>query len=67
MSKFLITGGNGQIGSHIIESLLKDKNNNILNIDNLKTGKSYHLADHKNLKSENLCISKMVEKHFYMA
>tara|TARA_B100000035_G_scaffold312813_1_gene325100 strand:+ start:1607 stop:2542 length:936 start_codon:yes stop_codon:yes gene_type:complete len=61
MSKFLITGGNGQIGSHIIESLLKDKNNNILNIDNLKTGKSYHLADHKNLKSENLCISKTKE------
>ena len=35
----LITGGCGFIGSHIVEELLKDKNNKIVVIDNLISGK----------------------------
>ncbi len=49
--KFLVSGGFGQIGSHIIEKLLEKNYNKVLNIDNLKTGKKYHLKDHKNLKN----------------
>lgn len=33
MTKFLITGGSGFIGTHLITSLLKDKNISVLNID----------------------------------
>ena len=41
--KILITGGAGFIGSHLVEKLLK-KNNEILIIDNLMTGKKENLS-----------------------
>ena len=47
--KVLITGGLGQIGSHVAELLL-NKNNKVFIIDNLKTGRSINLRPHKNLK-----------------
>ena len=40
--KALVTGGNGQIGSHIIEELLS-VGCKIVNIDNLVTGRKIHL------------------------
>lgn len=45
----LITGGLGQIGSHIAEMLL-ERGDKVLVIDNLATGRREHLDDHPNLK-----------------
>jgi len=47
--KVLITGGLGQIGSHIAEMLL-ERGDEVLVIDNLDTGRKEHLSDHPNLK-----------------
>ena len=47
--KTLITGGLGQIGSHIAEMML-ERGDEVLVIDNLATGRREHLADHPNLR-----------------
>lgn len=47
--KVLITGGCGQIGSHVTEMLL-ERGDEVLVIDNLATGRREHLSEHKNLK-----------------
>ena len=47
--KVLVTGGCGQIGSHIVEMLL-ERGDHVLAIDNLATGRREHLADHANLE-----------------
>ncbi len=47
--KVFITGGCGQIGSHIAEMLL-ERGDQVMAIDNLATGRREHLADHPNLK-----------------
>lgn len=47
--KVFITGGCGQIGSHIAEMLL-ERGDQVLAIDNLATGRREHLADHPNLQ-----------------
>jgi UDP-glucose 4-epimerase len=47
--KVLITGGCGQIGSHIAEMLL-ERGDKVLVIDNLATGRREHLADHSKLQ-----------------
>lgn len=47
--KTLITGGLGQIGSHVAEMML-DRGDQVLVIDNLATGREEHLVHHENLK-----------------
>lgn len=47
--KVLITGGCGQVGSHVAELLL-NRGDEVLAIDNLATGRREHLADHSKLK-----------------
>lgn len=47
--KAFITGGLGQIGSHIAEMML-DRGDEVLVIDNLATGRREHLADHPSLQ-----------------
>ena len=47
--KVFITGGLGQIGSHVAEMLL-ERGDDVLVIDNLATGRREHLTDHPNLK-----------------
>ena len=47
--KILITGGLGQIGSHIAEMLL-ERGDQVLVIDNLTTGRKEHLDNHPNLE-----------------
>ncbi len=46
--KVFITGGCGQIGSHIAEMLL-ERGDQVMAIDNLATGRREHLTDHPNL------------------
>ena len=47
--KILVTGGLGQIGSHVAEMLL-ERGDEVLVIDNLATGRREHLEDHSCLK-----------------
>ncbi|MBA3664208.1 MAG: NAD-dependent epimerase/dehydratase family protein [Bacteroidetes bacterium] len=49
MMKILISGGCGQVGSHVAELFLK-RGDQVVAIDNLATGRREHLADHPNLK-----------------
>jgi UDP-glucose 4-epimerase len=41
--RYLVTGGAGFIGGHLIESLLADKSNEVIAIDNLSTGRLSNL------------------------
>jgi nucleoside-diphosphate-sugar epimerase len=47
--KVLITGGLGQIGSHVAEMMLA-RGDKVLVIDNLDTGRREHLGEHPNLQ-----------------
>ena len=47
--KALITGGCGQVGSHVAELLLA-RGDKVVVIDNLATGRREHLSDHPNLE-----------------
>lgn len=47
--KTLITGGLGQIGSHVAEMLL-ERGDEVVVIDNLATGRREHLSDHPHLR-----------------
>ena len=47
--KALITGGCGQIGSHVAEMML-ERGDQVLVIDNLATGRREHLAEHPRLR-----------------
>ena len=46
MTKYIITGGAGFIGSHLVETLLK-KRKNIVVLDNLSTGRIENLKKFK--------------------
>ena len=45
MYKYLITGGAGLIGSHLVRELIKKKNTEIFVVDNLWRGKIENLKD----------------------
>ena len=47
--KVLVTGGLGQIGSHVVEMLL-ERGDEVVAIDNLATGRREHLSDHPKLR-----------------
>lgn len=47
--KVFVTGGLGQIGSHVVEILLK-RGDEVVVVDNLATGRIEHLAKHPKLK-----------------
>lgn len=49
MKKIIVTGGLGQIGSHVVEMLL-ERGDKVIAIDNLATGRREHLQDHPNLQ-----------------
>lgn len=49
--KVLVTGGLGQIGSHVAELMLQ-RGDEVLVIDNLATGRREHLSSHPNLHIE---------------
>lgn len=52
----LVTGGCGQIGSHVIDKEVS-KYKRVISVDNLSTGKSYHLKKYDNLVNINCDIS----------
>ena len=75
MSKILVTGGSGFIGSHLIDRLIKD-NHQIISLDNHITGRSSnldHLKDNPNLKTirhditEPIDIEEKIDYIFHMA
>jgi nucleoside-diphosphate-sugar epimerase len=61
--KVLVTGGCGQVGSHVTELLLQ-RGDQVLAIDNLATGRREHLADHPNLKVviDTIANKELVDK-----
>jgi UDP-glucose 4-epimerase len=61
--KVLVTGGCGQVGSHVTELLLQ-RGDQVLAIDNLATGRREHLADHANLKVviDTIANKELVDK-----
>jgi UDP-glucose 4-epimerase len=65
---FLVTGGCGFIGSHLIEELLKNKKNQVVVLDNLITGRLTNInINNKNLRFYNCDISKNTKNfvHFF--
>jgi len=75
MSKILVTGGLGFIGSHLVESLLEEKNNKITVVDNLcsesssrdnmRDGVDYIIEDIRNMDS--LRLSEDFDIVFHLA
>jgi len=61
--KVLVTGGLGQIGSHVVEMLL-ERGNEVVAIDNLATGRREHLADHPKLRVviDTIADKKLVDQ-----
>ena len=61
--KVLVTGGCGQVGSHVAELLLQ-RGDEVLAIDNLATGRREHLADHPNLTViiDSIANKELVDK-----
>lgn len=61
--KVFVTGGLGQIGSHVVEMLL-ERGDKVVTIDNLATGRREHLADHKNLTVviDSIANKELVDK-----
>ena len=63
MKKIIVTGGLGQIGSHITELLLQ-RGDKVIVIDNLETGRKEHLESHENLEIiiDTIADRKMLDK-----
>lgn len=63
--KIFVTGGCGQIGSHIVEMLL-ERGDQVMAIDNLATGRREHLADHPNLTVviDTIADKELIDKLF---
>lgn len=53
---YLVTGGAGLIGSHLVDRLLKD-NHKIVILDDFSSGKEENISQHKN--NPNLSVKKM--------
>lgn len=63
--KVFVTGGCGQIGSHIVEMLL-ERGDEVIAIDNLATGRREHLSEHPNLKVviDTIADKELIDKLF---
>ncbi|MHA2038137.1 MAG: NAD-dependent epimerase/dehydratase family protein, partial [Promethearchaeota archaeon] len=63
MKTILVTGGAGFIGSHLIESLVKDKTNKIISLDNYFTGsEKNHIDDVKYIRGETKDIEELIKE-----
>lgn len=65
MKKIIVTGGLGQIGSHVTELLL-ERGDKVAVIDNLETGREEHLVEHSNLEViiDTIANRDMLDKVF---
>ena len=63
MKKVVVTGGLGQIGSHVVEMLV-ERGDHVVVIDNLATGRREHLQNHPNLKIviDTIADKKLVDE-----
>ena len=58
----LVTGGAGFIGSHLIEELVKDKNNQVISLDNYFTGTAKnHVKGARYIKGHTKDIAKHIK------
>lgn len=57
MAKILITGGAGFIPSSLADELLKNKNNEIILVDNLLTGYTYNLPKNERCQFYNIDVN----------
>ncbi|MBU1991517.1 NAD-dependent epimerase/dehydratase family protein [Patescibacteria group bacterium] len=62
MSKYLVTGGAGFIGSHLVDELIK-QGNEVVIIDNLSTGKKENLNSKAKFFNVDIC-SPVIKKIF---
>jgi UDP-glucose 4-epimerase len=65
MSKktILVTGGAGFIGSHLIEELVKNKNNRVVSLDNYFTGNTdNHIKGAEYIKGETKDIENLIKE-----
>jgi len=56
--KYVITGGAGFIGSHLVEELYKNKKNKIIVLDNLSNGRLQNISKFKRIKFVKCDLSK---------
>ncbi|AKM83801.1 TPA: ADP-L-glycero-D-manno-heptose-6-epimerase [Candidatus Campbellbacteria bacterium] len=57
----LVTGGAGFIGSHLIEELVKDKNNKVISLDNYFTGKKEnHIEGAEYIEGETKDVETLI-------
>ena len=61
LKTILVTGGAGHVGSHIIEELVKDKNNKVISLDNYFVGsEKNHIAGADYRKGHTKDIDSLV-------
>ncbi len=63
MRKILVTGGAGFIGSHLIESLVQDKDNKVVSLDNYSSGsEKNHIAGVTYIKGDTKDIAEYIKE-----
>ena len=63
MRKILVTGGAGFIGSHLIENLVKDKNNKVISLDNYSSGsEDNHIKGATYIKGDTKDIAEYIKE-----